>query len=188
MSNTANNHLLYSLVDATTPVNQAPTASFTASPNGLTVTFTDESTDPDPGDGVITWSWAFGDGDTSTSTLQHPTHTYAASGTYTVTLTVTDNDETTNSASQSVTVSNSSAVITLTATLLKQGALYYGELRWSGATTTNVDVWRNGVLTATTANDGLYADKIGKKVTGTYNYKVCEAGTTTCSNEVTIPF
>ena len=103
-------------------------------------------------------------------------------------LTVTDDDGATSSVTQNVTVSDSSAVITLTATGIKQGALYYGDLRWSGATSTNVDVFRNGVKTATTVNDGVYADKIGKKVRGPYIYKVCEAGTSTCSNEVTIHF
>jgi hypothetical protein len=103
-------------------------------------------------------------------------------------LTVTDNGGATNSVTKSVTVSDPSAVLTLTATIIKQGALYYGDLGWSGATGTNVDVFRNGVKTATTVNDGLYADKIGKKVTGPYTYKVCEAGTSTCSNEATIVF
>ena len=44
-SNTVNNHLLYSLFDTTPPANQAPTASFTYSTNGLTADFKDESTD-----------------------------------------------------------------------------------------------------------------------------------------------
>ena len=34
-------------------------------------------------------------------------------------------------------------------------------LTWNGATSTNVDVYRNGVVIATTPNDGLYVDSTG---------------------------
>ena len=160
-SKTVNNHLLYSLFDTIPPANQAPTASFSYSTAGLTAKFTDGSTDSDGS--IVSWVWTFGD--LATSTAQNPTHQYGAPGTYRVQLTVTDDGGASSSVSHDVTVSDSSAVITLTATIIKQGALYYGDLRWSGATGTNVDVFRNGVKTATTVNDGLYADKIGKKVT-----------------------
>lgn len=62
------------------------------------------------------------------------------------------------------------------------------DLSWSGATTTNVDVYRNGVLVAATANDGAYTDNIDKTGNGTHKHKVCEAGTSTCSNETTTTF
>lgn len=61
------------------------------------------------------------------------------------------------------------------------------DLTWSGATGTSVDVYRNGSRIVTTANDGGHTDSIGKG-SGTYIYKVCEASTTTCSNEVTVIF
>ena len=83
------------------PPGQPPTADFTYTTNGLTVTFTDISTDPDGT--IVGWDWDFGDGNTSTE--QNPTHTYAADGTYTVTLTVTDNDSLTDSTGKPVTVS-----------------------------------------------------------------------------------
>lgn len=73
-----------------TPVNDPPTAAFTA-PASCTVNvpcqFTDNSTDVD---GVIvTRSWNYGDG-SATDALA--SHTYTTEGTPTVTLTVTDND------------------------------------------------------------------------------------------------
>jgi hypothetical protein len=41
---------------------------------------------------------------------------------------------------------------------------------------------------ATTPNDEFYTDPIGGKGAGTFTYKVCEAGTTTCSPNVTASF
>ncbi len=81
--------------------NTAPTANFTSSVSGLTVQFTDTSTDSDGS--IASRSWNFGDGTTSTAT--NPSKTYAAAGTYTVTLTVTDNGGATNTRTSSVTVS-----------------------------------------------------------------------------------
>ncbi|MBI3185004.1 MAG: S8 family serine peptidase [Myxococcales bacterium] len=61
------------------------------------------------------------------------------------------------------------------------------DLSWSGAASASVDVYRNGSLVATTANDGAHTDSLGR-VTGTFTYKLCEAGTATCSNESTVTF
>lgn len=66
--------------------NFPPIASFTTSAAGLTVTFTDTSTDLEGA--LVAWNWAFGDG--SYSTDQNPVHAYAAEGTYSVTLVVRD--------------------------------------------------------------------------------------------------
>ncbi len=61
-------------------------------------------------------------------------------------------------------------------------------LRWSGATSANIDVYRNGVLVATTPNEGQYDDSTGDTGQAQYMDKVCEAGTQTCSNVVTVNF
>jgi len=68
------------------PTNHPPNADFTYTISGLTVYFTDTSTDED-GD-YLSHDWDFGDG--YTSALVNPTHTYGMSGTYTVALTVDD--------------------------------------------------------------------------------------------------
>jgi serine protease len=78
--------------------------------------------------------------------------------------------------------------ITLSATGYKVKGLQKADLSWSGATSTNVDVFRNGAKITTTANDGFHTDNINNRGGGSYTYKVCEAGTTTCSNEATITF
>lgn len=60
------------------------------------------------------------------------------------------------------------------------------DLSWSGASTTNVDIYRNGSLYRTTANDGAYTDSF--RTYGSYTYKVCDEGTNNCSDESTVTF
>jgi thermitase len=165
--------------------NFPPTAGFTYTANELIVSFTDTSTDADGS--VAAWSWNFGDGSTSTS--QNPSKTYADDGTYTVNLTVTDNEGATGSTSKNVTVtSGSSAGITLIATGYKVKGRQMVDLSWNGATSTNVDIYRDGSLIATAPNSGSYTNDINQVGGGSYIYQVCEADTTTCSNEATVTF
>ena len=88
---------------SSTGENQPPVASFEASVNGLSVSFTNSSTDDK---GVVSYSWSFGDGASSTS--QNPFHTYSSAGTYTVTLTVSDAEGLNDSTSRTVTVDTTS--------------------------------------------------------------------------------
>src|SRR6266700_2702459 len=78
--------------------------------------------------------------------------------------------------------------ITLNAVGHRVRGVHTVDLSWTGATSANIDVYRDGAVVATTANDGFYTDSIGTKGRATYTYKVCEAGTQTCSNEVTVRF
>jgi subtilisin family serine protease len=78
--------------------------------------------------------------------------------------------------------------ITLSARGRKVGGINTVRLTWSGANSTNIDVYRNGVVVVTTANTGAYIDSTGDIGRAQYVYKVCEAGTQTCSNEVTVRF
>jgi hypothetical protein len=61
------------------------------------------------------------------------------------------------------------------------------DLTWSGATASSVDIQRNTAVVATTPNDGTHTDVLGK-VSGTFTYRVCNAGTTTCSNTASATF
>ncbi|MCW8877199.1 MAG: glycosyl hydrolase family 18 protein [Kangiellaceae bacterium] len=83
-NNKASDVVSINIVDPNT--NLPPTANFDSTISGLSVNFTDQSSDSDGQ--VVTWQWDFGDN--NSSTLASPSHTYAADGTYSVTLTVTD--------------------------------------------------------------------------------------------------
>jgi serine protease len=188
--NNTPNRLLYTLNftaegggDPPPPVNVPPVAAFTFSCSGLTCSFTDASTDADGS--VVAWAWNFGDG--ATSSAQHPSRTFAAGGTYTITLTVTDNDGATDTVSQSVTVSAEASGISLDVDVRKQRGISYADLAWSGASGSQVDVYRDGGLIATVANTGAYTDTIGRGG-GSHTYRVCEAGTSTCSGNVAVSY
>jgi N-acetylneuraminic acid mutarotase len=81
-----------------------------------------------------------------------------------------------------------SGPITLGARGRKEGGINTVRLTWDGATSPDVDLYRNGVVIVTTANDGLYIDSTGDTGRARYTYQVCEAGTQTCSNEATVTF
>jgi subtilisin family serine protease len=83
------------------PPNSAPDADFSATKNGLSVSFTNKSSDDSA---VVSHSWSFGDGRNSTAT--NPSHTYATNGTYQVSLTVADAQGLTDSKTLSVTVTD----------------------------------------------------------------------------------
>ncbi|MEX0691021.1 MAG: S8 family serine peptidase [Gemmatimonadales bacterium] len=190
-SSTANNHLLFSLIGdgggGGEPTNSPPNASFTFSCTDLSCSF-DGAGSTDSDGSITSYAWNFGDGSTGSGVTV--SHTYGADGTFTVTLTVTDDDGATDNASQNVTVSSggTSDGIALSVTGYKVRGVQHADLTWSGATSTNVDIYRNNSLITTTANDGAHTDNIGARGGGSYTYRVCEAGTSTCSADVTISF
>ncbi|MDX1380109.1 MAG: hypothetical protein R3233_03265, partial [Xanthomonadales bacterium] len=65
---------------------------------------------------------------------------------------------------------------------------HHVDLTWSGAGSVNVDIFRDGALIMTTPNDTTQTDAIGAKGGASYQYQLCEAGTTACSNTVTVVF
>lgn len=79
--------------------------------------------------------------------------------------------------------------VTLSASGRKVGGINTVRLTWSGATSTNIDVYRNGAPPiATVPNTGAYTDSTGDTGRASYRYRVCEAGTSTCSNDATKKF
>jgi PKD repeat protein len=166
-----------------TTVNTPPQASFTNSCSDLDCSFTDTSTDTDGT--LVAWHWSFGEG--SSATGQSISHTYPEAGTYTVTLTVTDENGATDSTAQSLAVASSSAGnITLAALGYKVKGLLKASLSWEGAASSNMDIYRNGIKIATSAQGGSYTDHINERGKQTYTYQVCGEGAGICSNEVTV--
>lgn len=77
--------------------------------------------------------------------------------------------------------------ITLTTRRYKVKGVAHVDLAWTNAGGAQVDVQRNGALLLATPNDGAHTDVLGK-VSGTFTYRVCEAGTTTCSAPSSVTF
>jgi hypothetical protein len=79
--------------------------------------------------------------------------------------------------------------ITLNAAGRKVGGINTVRLTWSGATSSQVDIYRTGgPPIATVPNTGTYTDSTGDTGRAQYTYKVCEAGTQTCSNVERVKF
>jgi serine protease AprX len=82
--------------------------------------------------------------------------------------------------------------ITLRAQGRKIQNINTARLTWTGATSSLVDVYRCShgtcALILTTANDGDYVDSTGTTGQATFMYKVCQQGTQSCSNIVTVRF
>jgi hypothetical protein len=80
------------------------------------------------------------------------------------------------------------APITLSGAGRKVNGMNTVRLTWNGATSNSIDAYRNGLLIATVPNTGTYNDSTGEGGQANYTYKVCAAGTQTCSNQTTVSF
>jgi PKD repeat protein len=102
----ANTSTLSRSILVTIPENEAPVASYTATPTSgaapLTVVF-NASASNDPDGTIASYEWNFGDG--ATATGGNATHQYTAEGAYVVTLTVEDNEGGTSTGSTIILVS-----------------------------------------------------------------------------------
>ena len=179
-----------------TPIqNQSPSVTINSPADGATFTqgdtinFSGTATDPEDGDVTASLSWTssidgnIGSGGSfSTTTL--------SVGNHDITATATDSQNAMGSDMISITVNSQGGgniVLTITNERLFRNGRLKADLSWTGATSANVDILRNGAVIDTVANTGSYAHN--EFVSGTtFDFQVCEAGTSTCSNVVTLNF
>jgi hypothetical protein len=174
--------------------NTAPSVTITEPASGITVTagsavaFSGSANDTQQGNLTSQLGWRssldgqIGTGGSFTRAL--------TAGTHTITASVTDSGGLTTE--RNVIVYAVAAPSTSTAAQLKATArtsrkgIRSTKLEWSGLTSTRVDVYRNGTLVKSTANDGRASDRVPSK--GTYTYKLCNEGTTTCTNQASVAY
>jgi secreted PhoX family phosphatase len=118
------------------------------------------------------------------SSQRNPGRTYEVTGPFRTSTTPPPTTTTT----LGTTTTTVPAAISLSARGSKVKGRQRVDLTWSGASTAQVTISRNGVVIATTANDGAHTDVIGATGGGTYTYRVCEAGGPVCSNDAVVTF
>ncbi|AZN34748.1 S8 family serine peptidase [Pseudoalteromonas sp. Xi13] len=162
---------------------QPPRAGFDVETQGLTVNFTDSSTDAN--NDITQWSWEFGDG--ATSSDQNPMHVYAASGNYDVVLTVTDSEGNTSTSTQTVVVSDVELELTLKRANKSRLDTMRVDLSWERVGAESLSVYRNGELVDTTSDNGRYRDYVRGATSPSYDYQLCVTENV-CSNIITVSF
>jgi hypothetical protein len=176
-------------VSQSTVANSPPNVTITSPTDGACfdsgagIIFAGSASDPEDGDLADSLVWTsdrdgqIGTGGSFSAVLSNGTHTITAS--------VSDSGSLTVSSSVTIMVGSGRDGVELSATAYKIKGDKYADLNWNGASSTNVDVYRDGSLITTTTNDGAYNHgpfSKGKPAT----YQVCEAGTLNCSNEITV--
>ena len=168
--------------DDTGPVPVAPVADFSFSVSGLTVDFSNLSTDAD--DDIVSLSWDFGDGNSATEA--EVSHSYLAPGSYNVSLTATDSTGLSHTVAKTVAVSDTNLDLMLHRSVRTRTGSTIVDLRWTGTSDT-VDLYRDGQLIDTVDSNGRYRDRFNSQATS-ISYKICLAGTANCSAELTVNF
>jgi hypothetical protein len=158
-------------------------ASASAFASNTSIGFSGSASDREDGSLSATIAW--------TSSIDGPIGTGSSfqrvlsAGSHTITARVTDSRG--SSADTQVLVTIGGA-FTLSARGYKVKGTRKVDLTWSGASSGSIDVYRNGARVATTSNTGRYTDSPNRKGGGAYTYTTCEAGTSICSNQVSITF
>lgn len=177
-------HALIQTVSVEIPaaVNERPVAAFEVACTQAVCSF-DAAGSRDADGTVVEYEWDFGDGQTGRGeTIEHE---YEADGGYTVTLTVVDDQGWSGSTQRKVEIARKRTI-----KLQVGGSSFNGKvmavLKWSGAETSNVDIYRDGKLVARTPNSGIHIDKSLLKSVKKMAYRLCEQGSTHCSGDVAL--
>jgi len=173
--------------------NTAPSVAISAPGNnasygeGTSLTFSGSASDSQDGNLAPNMKWTsnlagqIGSGPSFSRTLP--------AGSHVITAAVTDSGGLSSSKQITVTVTATTAApppsangAVLTARAYKVKGQQKVDLTWSGLSGPTVDVYRDGAKITSLTNNGGATDPINSKGGGSYAYKVCEAGTSTCSN------
>lgn len=165
-------------VTKTISVGEAPTAAFSFSCQKLTCDF-DASQSSDPDGNIVEYEWYFRDTYSNFVTTS-PTisHTFKSADSYYVYLYVKDDDGAWDSFTALVDLR---VPFELSTKAIRQGNRTRVDLKWTGAMTEDVDIYRDGVKIATIADSGSYSDTLSTR-SGSFTYHVCDSHTTRCSN------
>jgi Zn-dependent metalloprotease len=175
--------------------NTAPTVNITSGPasgtsvqQGTSVTYTATANDAEQGNLTASIQWS-SNLQGSLGTGGTLTRNNLVVGTHTITATVTDSGGLSGSASRTLIVTSApQPTIVLETDGYKVKGVRRVDLTWTGATGSNVDVYLGSSIVATPQNTGAFTHMLGGKGPGTFTYKVCNTGTTTCSNVSTVAF
>jgi subtilisin-like proprotein convertase family protein len=163
----------------------APIADFSYEVEGLSVAFTNLSSDMN--DDIVSYSWNFGDG-AGISTEMNPMYNYAGAGVYTVTLTVTDSEGNVDTSSNDIELFERVVNASVTRAKLSRRGTALVDLSWDNAIGESVVIYRNGEAIATTANDGNYRDRFSTEPSTAFDYVICETDSSLCSSVITAQF
>ena len=181
---------LYPTVSNTAPsVTISSPANGASYANGATVSFTGSASDTQ--DGSLTSALAWRSNIDGSIGLGGSFSRVLSAGSHTITATAVDSGGLSTVRTVNVTVAaaitSSTSGGTLKATGRKVKGVQSVDLSWNGLSGTSLDVYRNSTKWLT-PNDGRETDNLNKKGAGSYTYKVCVAGTTTCSNTASVVF
>lgn len=181
-------------ITITASANAAPSVTITSPANGASfvqntvVSLTASATDTQDGNLTAQIQWT--DNGVNIGSGGSLSRSMTTVGTHTLVARVTDSGGLQASSQITVNVTAAGVTGTLSAVRNASGGMHRVALTWSGVSGVLVDLYRNGTRVTTTSNDGAHNDRPGTKfpTAATYTYRVCSAGTATCTNTVTVSF
>jgi hypothetical protein len=154
---------------------------------GTTVNFGGTASDAEDGDLSSSISWS-SDIDGNLGSGANISSNSLSVGSHTISTAVSDSVGNSDSDSITISITAPPGSINLQVAANKQKGKHAPVLTWSGATGSNVDIYRDSVKIITTNNDGNHTDVTSNRGGRTYIYQVCEEGSSNCSAEVSVVY
>jgi serine protease len=165
--------------------NAAPEAEFSYDCDALKCRF-DATSSHDSDGSVVNYKWSLGDGNSAANSSIY--YQFANSGRFRVSLTVEDDKGRTDTQSSTVEVEKSQSRISLSGFGSSSNGRTMATLRWSGAETQTIQLFRDDQLIASTANDGKHIDLGINENHKTAAYRLCQSSSSVCSDTVVLQF